>query len=338
MATIRNRNGRWFAEVRKHGTKPVRRTFETKALAKKWAVSTEASMENGSWLDVSEQRTTLISPLIRRYVEKVNTIRPMAKSKKATLLATAREFEGVSIHDMSPEMLFEYGQRRRVNVSAHTLNQEMTYLAQVIDLARTIWKVPVSENTVRGTKEVMSQLGVVGSSEKRNRRLLPGELSLLLNASGDHWIGPMIEAAVHTAMRQGEIHRMVWEEIDFEDSTILIRNRKHPTQKQGNDMVIPMFKSAREVLLREYNRSKRVGRLWEVERSESISDRFALVRKKAGLVDLRFHDLRHEATSRLFDAGLSIPQVAAVTGHTTWKQLERYTKLKLNEALTGVDI
>ena len=65
----------------------------------------------------------------------------------------------------------------------------------------------------------------------------------------------------------------------------------------------------------------------DVQLAASISDKFAKLVKKAGIVDLRFHDLRHEAISRMFEKGMAIEQVAAISGHKTWTNLKRYTQL-----------
>ena len=64
-----------------------------------------------------------------------------------------------------------------------------------------------------------------------------------------------------------------------------------------------------------------------MQTSAAVSDRLALVRAKAGITDLHFHDLRHEAISRLFEKGLQIHEVARISGHRDWKQLKRYTQL-----------
>jgi integrase len=333
MATIRSRNGKYFVEVRKLGFRSVRKTFDTKAAAKAFAVQTEAAMDNGSWIDVHEQRTTYVGPLLERYITEIHPIRPFGKSKLALVRVTARAFSNVKIADLKPGVILTYAKQRAV--SPHTLTQEMCYFAQAIDTARTLWGAPLADNPVRTTMKVMSQIGMLGASRKRDRRLANGELEALLKAAGDHWIAPMIRIAVESGMRQMEIQQLAWEDIDFENNTILIRNRKHPTKKIGNDQVIPMFPGVRKVLLEEYGSSKQRGRVFDVQLSASVSDRFALLCKRARVDGLRFHDLRHEAISRMFERGMDIPQVAAVSGHKTWTQLKRYTQLRPEDLLTA---
>jgi integrase len=98
-----------------------------------------------------------------------------------------------------------------------------------------------------------------------------------------------------------------------------------------------MFSGVKRVLLDEYQVSKQRGQVFEVQHAASVSDRFALVCKKAKLTDLHFHDLRHEAISRMFERGMEIQQVAAVSGHKTWSQLKRYTQLRPKDLLTAFE-
>lgn len=326
MATIRSRNGKYFVEVRKLGFPPVRRTFETKAAARSFATQTEAAMDNGSWINDREQRSTYVGPLLERYIEEIHPIKPFGKSKLATIRLTAKAFAHTKLSDLTPALILSYAKQRAVG--PHTLNVELTYFAAAIDTARTLWNVPIKENPVRATMKVMAQLGMTSGSRKRDRRLVADELQALLKAAGDHWIRPMILIAVESGMRQQEIQQLTWEDVDFENNTILIQNRKHPTQKRGNDQVIPMFPGVKQVLLELHKVSKQRGKIFDVQHSASVSDRFALLCKQAGVVDLRFHDLRHEAISQMFERGMDIPQVAAVSGHKTWTQLKRYTQLR----------
>lgn len=327
LATIRQiKSGKWQVMIRKRGHGPVNKSFPTKAAAKAFAASTEAAMDNGSWTDVRELRSTTVGSVVERYIKEVHPIKPFGKSKMSTVRSVARDFENVNVADLTPAMLLDYG--RRKDVSPSTLTHHMTYLAQAIDMARTLWGLSLPENPVRSAMSVMGQLGMTGSSNKRDRRLNPGELERLLLAAGDHWIAPVIEIAVASAMRQSEICRLSWSDIDTDKGEILIRDRKDPRRKKGNNQVIPLFPEVKQALSRAQNYKSTGDRVFPVRESASISDRFALVRQKAGIEDLRFHDLRHEAISRFFERGLSIPEVAAISGHKTWEQLKRYTQLK----------
>ena len=328
LATIINRDGKFYVRVRKANFKPENRTFDTRTAAKQWALQTEAAMANGSWISDREARITNLDSLFRRYIVEIHGVKPFGKSKLATVRSTGRRVGHVRLSDLTPEFVLSYSKPRASEVAPSTLNQELTYFAQAIDVARTLWNAPLNDNPVRAAMGVMSQLDMIQGSRKRNRRPTDHELQTLLDLARGSWIKPMIEIAVETGLRQSEIHALEWSDVNFDRGTLLIRNRKDPKQKLGNDQLIPLLPVSREALLREKQRSKQDGRVFEdVLLAASISDKFAKLTKKAKIDDLRFHDLRHEAISRMFEKGMTIPEVAAISGHKTWTSLKRYTQL-----------
>ena len=328
MATIINRDGRFYVRVRKANFKPENRTFDTRTAAKQWALQTEAAMANGSWVSDREARITNLDSLFRRYISEVHSVKPFGKSKLATVKSTARRVGHVRLSDLTPDFVLSYSKQRASEVSPSTLNQELTYFAQAVDVARTLWNAPLNDNPVRAALSVMSQLDMVQGSKKRTRRPTDHELQTIIDLAGNSWIVSMIEIAVETGLRQSEIHALEWSDVDFNNNTLLIRDRKDPKKKTGNDHVIPLLPATREALLREICSTKQGGRVFkDVLLAASVSDKFAKLTKKAGIQDLRFHDLRHEAISRMFERGMSIEQVAAISGHKTWTSLRRYTQL-----------
>jgi integrase len=142
----------------------------------------------------------------------------------------------------------------------------------------------------------------------------------------------IIKFAIATAMRQEEICRVTWSDLNVRTKMLTIRDRKDPRAKLGNDQRIPLLAVSGydAVALLEEQRSIRSN---EDERvfpyaSKSTSAAFTRACAELKINDLHFHDLRHEGTSRLFEAGFSIQQVALVTGHKDWKMLRRYTHLR----------
>ena len=145
----------------------------------------------------------------------------------------------------------------------------------------------------------------------------------------------IVMVAIATAMRCEEITRVAWRDCDLERRLLTIRDRKHPREKRGNDSTIPLL-SAREmgfdaagIIARQ---PRRAGRIFPVK-AATISTAFTRACAECGIEDLNFHDLRHEATSRLFEAGYRIEQVALVTGHKDWRQLRRYVQLRPEDLL-----
>jgi integrase len=164
----------------------------------------------------------------------------------------------------------------------------------------------------------------VGKSNERDRRPTQDELNRLIEYAECNPLqfiplGRIIRFAVATAMRQAEICRIQWSDVDMKKRTVTIRDRKDPRRKDGNHQIVALLNST------GYDAC--IGRVFPYH-SKSVGAAFHRSCKALDLDDLCFHDLRHEGTSRLFEAGFSIQQVAMVTGHKDWRMLRRYTNLK----------
>jgi len=130
--------------------------------------------------------------------------------------------------------------------------------------------------------------------------------------------------ALFSTRRQEEITRITWKGLDADHSRVFIPNMKHPGDKAGNDVWCNLPDPALMIALAMPKAKDRVFPY----HSDTISAAFTRACKFLEIEDLRFHDLRHEGVSRLFETGLSIPQVAAVSGHRSWSSLQRYTHIK----------
>jgi integrase len=133
-------------------------------------------------------------------------------------------------------------------------------------------------------------------------------------------------------MRQDEICRIEWADIDRDNKMLLIRDRKDPRRKNGNDQRVPLLDVSGYdawTIIEEQRKfaGSNGGRIFPYN-GRSVGTAFRRQCRELKIKNLHFHDLRHEATSRLFEAGFSIEQVALVTGHKDWKMLRRYTHLR----------
>lgn len=144
-------------------------------------------------------------------------------------------------------------------------------------------------------------------------------------------MGRIVRFAIATAMRQEEICKIEWDDVDLKKRIVVIRDRKDPRRRDGNHQRVPLLNltgfDAWHLLLEQKVLTGGRGRCFPYHH-KSVGTAFRRARKEIGIEDLRFHDLRHEATSRLSEAALSIERVALVTGHRDWKMLRRYTNLK----------
>lgn len=173
----------------------------------------------------------------------------------------------------------------------------------------------------------MKRLKLIGKSAERDRRPTLAELDRLM----EHLAGrrsesaPMqkiIAFAIFSTRRQEEITRLRWD--DLEDDRILVRAMKEPKNKQQNNVRCELTPEALQIA----TSMPRVDSAIFPFSADAISSAFTKACKIFGLEDLHFHDLRHEGISRLFEMGLTIPQVAAISGHRSWSSLKRYTHIR----------
>ena len=341
MATMRELpNGNWHVEIRKKNFPTVRQTFNTKTQAKHWTYRTESLMNEGEWTDpASYDQTITVAQALQIYLDELLDDRPghtVGKSKISCIKRMQKEpfFSGVSIVDLSPKILNSYCKKRRLKVGPKTLGDDLSYLSQAIDTANVLYGLGFRNNTVRDMKKLLQSKGTVGKSKRRVRRITEAEELALYEVTTGDWLYPIIRIAIETAMRQEEIHKLEWSDIDFNRGIVLIRDRKDPHNKIGNDEEIPLLPAVREVLLREKRWAKTHKVFPYPALTASVSDKFAKKAARAGCPDITFHDLRHEAVSRLIERGLTIPEVCIISGHKSWDTLKRYTHLKPESLLS----
>ena len=282
-------------------------------------------MDNGSWIDTRGSRSVFIEDIVDDLVYSYERFGLEVAGPKLGQLNQIKEyFHGVSIHDLTFDGVLDFAAFRLETIAASTLQAQMYYLKQAVTNSRIKTELPVVDMAIDELKKKKLIMG----SKRRDRRLEPGEYEALMDQAAGHWISAAIDLAVESAMRQGEIHALKWSDINESKGVIrLMRKDKHAETGQSAQQ-IPLLKGVREALLRSSNILGQGPNLIPVERAASISDKFARLTTKLGIDDLRFHDLRHEAISRLFEKGMRVEQVRVVSGHRTLDQLSRYVNLR----------
>lgn len=218
----------------------------------------------------------------------------------------------------SPSDLSAYRDKRLKQVKPGTVNREFAILKHAFDIAIEEWGIPIRENPFAKIKKLKV-------NNARTRRLLVAEYEELKAAYEKNrkpYIMALVRFALETAMRRGEILRLRWGEISFETKTLLI-----PITKNGYARTIPLSREALAILEELKLNQNQDDLVFPVSDNAAKLSWQRLV-ERAGIKDLHFHDLRHEAVSRLFEKGLSIPEVALISGHRDFKMLFRYTHLK----------
>lgn len=225
-----------------------------------------------------------------------------------------------------------------------TLGIDIGVTKMIINHAAAVHGLDISSEPVDLALVALKRLGLIGKGTERDRRPTKDELNRLFRCFdyNERLTLPMtriVQFAVATAMRLDEICRVEWMDLDLDRRMLLIRDRKDPRNKTGNDQRIPLFAAtgfdAWALVTAQAKQLRRAkGRIFPYN-SRSVGTAFRRACVEVSIKDLHFHNLRHEGTSRLFEAGFAIEQVALVTGHKDWKMLRRYTHIR-PEALHGL--
>lgn len=347
MATIRKqKSGRWRAQVRRKG-RTISATFLRHQDAKDWAIDREREIDRGE--SPKSPRIADIETfgdLVDLHIDDMKEVgKAPRRTKEATLRALKRELGRVSINDLGRERIVEFGRKRlRQGAGPTTIGMDIGFIKLVVQHAAAVHGIPVKVEPIDLGRIALKRLGLVGHSRQRDRRPTEDEIARLIahfegNPRQIIPMGRIIRFAIATAMRQEEICRVTWSDLNERTRMLTIRDRKDPRAKKGNDQRIPLLSVSGYdalALIEEQRacRSNSSDRIFSANH-KSVSNLFTRACKQLGIEELHFHDLRHEAASRLFEAGFSIEQVSLVTGHKDWTMLRRYTHLR-PEALHSI--
>jgi integrase len=326
MATIcprRNKLGKligWQAKIRKLGYPPLSKTFDSKEDAENWATVKEAEMVRGVYVDRSKAERSTLGQVIEDYVAYVAPTHKGGDAEVLRLKRFLREETALCAYAMAnleTHHFEDYRDRRLAEVSAGTVKRELGLLHAVIEGVRKRYRMV--ENPVSDVRRPQV-------NDARDVRLHGDEAGLLLEACENArtpWLFPAVLLALETAMRRGELLSLTWDNIDLEAPAAYL-----PDTKTGKARAVPLSSLAIATL--EALPRAATGRVIATT-AEGLKQAFERARKRAGLDHVNFHDLRHEATSRLFERGWGVMEVATVTGHQDLQMLKRYTNLRARD-------
>jgi integrase len=322
VATIRKRNGQWQVQVRRRGFDPVSKTFAARQDATGWARQIEAEMDRNAYTPRKTAESITLKALTDRYLQEVAPQKRSHRAMRYDLLALGHHFRHRTLATLTPTDVAAFRDARLGNGCAGaTVRKQLNLLARVIDTAGREWGVHAATNPARMVSRPAPAPG-------RSRRVTATEESMLLDAcraSRAPNLDSIMILAIETAMRLGELLALGWADVHLDRRTVHLR-----TTKNGEPRMVPLSNRAVDVLTPlKREGAGRVFPNWKDTLSFEHAWHRAVVR--SGLADLRFHDLRHEATTRLFERGLNPMQVAAITGHKTLQMLKRYTHLRAED-------
>lgn len=315
MATFRKtKSGKWEVRVAKKGHKPLYGTFRTKAQAETWARKKEDMITEGTLRDYALAERTSVAAACTRYLEEI-TPRKASESREASRIRIISTHLGhLTLKELTADEVIGFVDERLDDVVSDTVRKELGTLSQIIKTARALWQIKLPENPVTIAREILSVTRTLKPGVERIRRLQPKEYKLLLQHAPPSLV-PIIRFAIETGMRRGELTAAKREHV--KGSTLHI-----PETKTQKPRTIPLSRAALRV--KEKASAQLNGKLFGLT-ADAITKAYNRACADAGIKDLRFHDLRHEAISRFFERGLEIQEVAAISGHSDWKSLKRYT-------------
>ncbi len=318
MASINKRGPyQWQVKIRRRGWPKQVKTFETYEDAARWARKIEAEMDDGIFVSRKEAENTTLDEALDRYLrEKTPHKKGAAQETNRINLFKRSDLASRFLSTIRSTDIAKYRDVRLVEgKSPYTVNNELILLSNLFNVAHREWGMESLDNPVAKVSRPKMPNG-------RDRRLLPGEEELLLGSLGVS-LKPLFQMALETAMRQGELLSLEWKNIDLTRRVAYL-----PETKNSEARSVPLSSKAVNVLNKLPRRID--GRVFGVSGAH-VSKTFREICEKLKIKDLRWHDLRHEACSRLFEKGLNPMEVASISGHKTLQMLKRYTHLKAED-------
>ncbi|MBT6198284.1 MAG: tyrosine-type recombinase/integrase [Pelagibacteraceae bacterium] len=325
MATITKRkSGKWTAEVRTH-KKYISKTFIKKSNASNWAKEIEYQLDREQYEDFSESVRITLGELITRYRDEITPTKKGAKEEKYKLNFILRnKIVKCRVLSLKTKQILEFKNDIKETRAASTVNKYIHYIYTIWEIARVQWDIALpSRNPVSLVKKEKV-------TDKIDRILTPEEYQDLLVAcskSNLAFLPEIVEFAYITAMRFGEITKLETKDINFEKSTALLLDTKN-----GESRLVPLTDRALEICNKFRFREK----LFDINR-DKFRHYFEQACFRAKVKNFRFHDLRACAITNLFLNGWSIAEVSVVSGHKTWSELKRYTRIKASDLIKKIN-
>lgn len=312
-------------------------TFARKQAAQAWARKRETELAEPGAIKRANRKAATVKEMIDRYLSEMEKVRPLGKTKLATLKAISESYLGkLDDQDINSQVLVEYALWRMGKeggtVQPQTAGNDLAHLGAVLSIARPAWGYEVDPHAMTDARRVLKKLGYNMKSRERDRRPTLDELDQLLT----HFQGiqarrptsinmlKMTGFALFSTRRQEEITRIQWTDLDEVGHRVLVRDMKNPGQKIGNDVWCHLPPEAWAIL---QTMPKVLPEIFPYS-AESVSTSWTRACQILGIENLHFHDLRHDGVSRLFEMDWDIPRVASVSGHRDWNSMRRYTHLR----------
>ena len=318
MASIRARSNKWQARIIRKGHPTIAKTFLTRQDAEKWARSLEIEIDRGTYINKSYAEKTQFKEILQKYL---NDVAPQMRSADSQAIRVRKLMKHpiaeVNMAQLSPKHIADYRDERLKVNKPNTVIRELAILSSIINHARREWALNIS-NPVTMIKKPSSTQG-------RDRILNDEEFGRLFIELEkiSPWYKPLVEFALETAMRRGELMSLLWANVNFEKSVAFL-----PITKNGDSRYVPLSSKAIRII-KSLPRGID-GRVFPLNKG-TVSILFLRAARRAKVEDFHFHDLRHAAITRLASIFSNPMEIAAISGHKSLSMLRRYTHLKAED-------
>ncbi|WCE29979.1 site-specific integrase [Vibrio sp. SCSIO 43137] len=317
------------------------KTFKKKDHARSYGMKRVNDLENP---DTNRLKSVPLSVLFDLYMDTRELWDKTGRTKQYVIrMLRDCDIAKIDSNELLTSDLIEHCKNRKgAGAKPVTIYHDIAYLRSVMKKAKPVFNIAANYQIFEEAVPVLTDMNLVGKSNKRTRRPTSEELVLLreglvarqdFRSNGKTRIPftDILDFSILTCMRIGEVCKLRWEDLNEEHKTVLVRDRKDPRKKAGNHMIVPLLGESFDIAMRQPNKNE----LIFPYNPRSVTAGFQRVRNSLGIEDLRYHDLRREGASRLFEKGYSIEEVAQVTGHRNLNILwQVYTQLfphKLHE-------
>jgi len=337
MASVRKRsNGSYQAQVRTVGFKAVTKTYKLKSDAVAWSRDLESQQARGLFTDVSEASQAMFVDCLDRYEEEQEAQgrKSIASLKSQIRMLKQSNLSHLSLINVTAKEVTGYRNARMASgLKAASVIKDITMLSAFFNHVQKEWHITLP----KGNPVSLVSNPKHKDPTSRERRFEGNEEQMLIEylEVNSPKSALVVRMALATGMRRGEILNIALGHVDDKKKTILI-----PVTKTGYPRVIPLPDKAWDIV-----REVALGPDFPVNfydpnevflfniTPDAVTKAFSRACNALKIKDLRFHDTRHEAISRLFEQGLGMMEVALVSGHKGFDMLKKYTHLRPSSLL-----
>jgi integrase len=321
------------------------KTFRKKELARTFAKKRVQEIENN---EIGINKTIPLSALLDLYIDDINLWEKTGRTKRYVIqMLRDCDLAHIESNKLKTSDLIEHCRIRQLaGAKPATVYHDICYLRAVMKKAHPVFDIEANCSVFDEAIPTLIDMGLIGKSDRRTRRPTQLELDKLRigleereNQKPNGLVRipylDILDFSILTCMRIGEVCKLRWDDLNLVHKTIVVRDRKDPRKKEGNHMIAPLLGESFSIATKQ----PRTSDLIFPYNSRSVTAGFQRVRNDLGIEDLRYHDLRREGASRLFEQGYTIEEVAQVTGHRNLNILwQVYTQLfphKLHEKFSN---